>query len=170
MIHRPSGDHNRLLAPFSFYASRHKHTIHTVFLIPLKSSVLLFYCKPDLFPALFPCAGERIVQGHQQDLPPADLPPDAPLQVDQTECAQEEVPGLVSVSAPPLPMAADDGVARASVTEISGERWLDLQHMVQVTQFSFKKARKKWAEKKKKSSRKVATFSDQNQAAGSALI
>lgn len=151
MIHRPSGDHNRLLAPFSFYASRHKHTIHTFFFNPPKSSVLLFfYCKPDLFPALFLCAGERIVQGHQQDLPPADLPPDAPLQVDQTERAQEEVPGLVSVSAPPLPMAADDGAARASVTEISGERWLDLQHMVQVTQFSFKKAGKKWAEKKKK--------------------
>lgn len=150
MIHRPSGDHNRLLAPFSFYASRHKHTIHTFFLIPQNPAFSFFYCKPDLFPALFLCAGERIVQGHQQDLPPADLPPDAPLQVDQTERAQEEVPGLVSVSAPPLPMAADDGAARTSVTEISGERWLDLQHMVQVTQFSFKKARKKWAEKKKR--------------------
>lgn len=42
-------------------------------------------------------AGERLIQVHQQDLPPAHLPPDATLQVDQTERAQEEVPGLVSL-------------------------------------------------------------------------
>lgn len=44
-------------------------------------------------------AGERLVQVHQQDLPPADLPPDPSLQVDETERAQEEVPGLVSARA-----------------------------------------------------------------------
>lgn len=42
-------------------------------------------------------AGEGVHQVHQQDLPPADLPPHPPLQVDQAERAQEEVPGLVSV-------------------------------------------------------------------------
>lgn len=42
-------------------------------------------------------AGEGLHQVHQQDLPPADLPPHPPLQVDQAERAQEEVPGLVSV-------------------------------------------------------------------------
>lgn len=41
-------------------------------------------------------AGEGHHQVHQQDLPPAGLPPDPPLQVDQAERAQEEVPGLVS--------------------------------------------------------------------------
>lgn len=42
-------------------------------------------------------AGDRHVQVHQQDLPPADLSPDPSLQVDETERAQEEVSGLVSV-------------------------------------------------------------------------
>lgn len=47
-------------------------------------------------------AGEGLRQVHQQDLPPADLPPDPPLQVEQAERAQEEVPGLVSVPPPQL--------------------------------------------------------------------
>lgn len=45
-------------------------------------------------------AGEGHHQVHQQDLPSADLPPDPPLQVDQAERAQEEVPGLVSGGPP----------------------------------------------------------------------
>lgn len=49
--------------------------------------------------------GDRLVQVHQQDLPPADLPPDPSLQVDETERAQEEVSGLVSVSSLLLPNA-----------------------------------------------------------------
>lgn len=46
-------------------------------------------------------AGAGLRQVHQQDLPPADLPPDPSLQVEQAERAPEEVPGLVSVPPPP---------------------------------------------------------------------
>lgn len=53
-------------------------------------------------------AGEGLRQVHQQDLPPADLPPDPPLQVEQAERAQEEVPGLVSVRPPPHPPSCAD--------------------------------------------------------------
>lgn len=96
-------DHNRLLAPFSFCACRHKHTIHKCFFFfydPQNPLFSFIPCSQHSFPAVFLCAGERVVQGHQQDLPAADLPPDAPLQVDQTERAQEEVTGLVSLFGP----------------------------------------------------------------------
>lgn len=52
-----------------------------------------FLCQPSSLCV----AGDQFLQVHQQNLPPADLPPDASLQVDETERAQEEVSSLVSL-------------------------------------------------------------------------
>ena len=50
-------------------------------------------------------AGDGLPEVSKQDLQTADLPPDPSLQVDQTERAQEESTGLVSLSVCPSVVA-----------------------------------------------------------------